>query len=96
MLEINHKNIKAFIHLIKNQKTLFLIDNRHENLNQAKDTFRETEDEVCDNIMEWCAKYTDIQTALCQTRKELFTEATKLTDNRLPGSTTFLFRVGYN
>jgi hypothetical protein len=87
MLEINQKNINAFIHLIKNQKPLFLIDNRHEDLNQAKDTFRETEDDLADDIIEWCAKYTDIQQALRQARKELFPEPTKSTDNRLPGST---------
>jgi len=87
MLENNQKNINAFIHLIKNQKPLFLIDNRHEDLNQAKDTFRETEDELADDIIEWCAKYTDIQQALRQTRKELFPVATKSTENRLPGST---------
>jgi len=88
MLETNHKNINAFIHLIKNQKPLFLKDNRNEDLNQAKDTFRETEDELADDIIEWCAKYTDIQQALRQTRKELYPAETKSTDgNRLPGST---------
>jgi len=88
MLEINQKNINAFIHLIKNQKPLFLIDNRYEDLNQAKDTFRETEDELSDDIIEWCAKYTDIQQALRQTRKELYPAATKSTEDRLPGTTT--------
>lgn len=88
MREINHKNINAFIHLIKNQKPLFLIDNRYEDLNQAKDNFRETEDELADDIIEWCAQYTDIQQALRQTRKELYPAATKSTEgDRLPGST---------
>ena len=87
MLEINQKNINAFIHLIKNQKALFLIDNRYEDLNQAKDTFRETEDDLADDIIEWCAKYTDIQQALRQTRKDLYPAATKSTEGeRLPGS----------
>ncbi|TAG18453.1 MAG: hypothetical protein EAZ39_11620, partial [Oscillatoriales cyanobacterium] len=80
MPEINQKNINAFIHLIKNHKPLFLIDNRHEDLNQAKDTFRETEDDLADDIIEWCAKYTDIQQALRQTRKELYPAATKSTE----------------
>lgn len=87
MLENNQKNINAFIQLIKNQKPLFLIDNRYEDINQAKDTFRETEDELSDDIIEWCAKYTDIQQALRQTRKDLYPEATKSTEgDRLPGS----------
>ena len=38
--------------------------------------------------LEWCAKYTDIQQALRQTRKELYPAATKSTEgDRLPGST---------
>ena len=88
MLENNQKNINGFIHLIKNQKPLFLIDNRYEDLNQAKDNFRETEDDLSDDIIEWCEKYTDIQQALRQTRKELYPAATKSTEgDRLSGTT---------
>jgi hypothetical protein len=87
MLENNQKHINAFIHLIKNQKALFLIDNRYEDLNQAKDTFRETEDDLADDIIEWCAKYTEIQQALRQTRKELYPAETKSTEgDRIPGN----------
>ena len=87
MMENNQKNLNAFLHLIKNHKPLFLIDNRHQDLNQAKDNFRETEDDLADDIIEWCAKYTDIKQALRQTRKELYPAATKSTkSNRLPGS----------
>ena len=88
MTENNQKHLNAFLHLIKNHKPLFLIDNRHQDLNQAKDNFRETEDDLADDIIKWCDKYTDIKQALRQTRKELYPAATKSTEgDRLPGST---------
>ena len=84
MLEDSQKNINAFIYLIKNQQPLFLNENRHEDLKEASANFGETEDKLSDDIIEWCAKYTDIKNALRQTRKELFAIGTKSTV-RLPG-----------
>lgn len=87
MLEDSLKNINAFIHLIKNQQPLFLNENRHEDLKEATANFREKDDELADDIIEWCAKYTDLQKALRQTRKELFSTKTQSTENRFPGTT---------
>ena len=84
MLEDSLKNINAFIHLIENQQPLFLNENRYEDLKEASASFREKDDELADDIIEWCAKYTDIKQALRQTRKELFATGTKSTV-RLPG-----------
>ncbi|MEG4800652.1 hypothetical protein QUB63_14640 [Microcoleus sp. ARI1-B5] len=60
-------------------------------MERSKDNFRETEDELADDIIEWCAKYADIQQALRQTRKELSAAETPLTEltegDRVPGST---------
>jgi len=87
MLEISRKNINAFIHLIKNQKPLFLKDNRHEDLNQVKDNFPETEKELANDIIKWCAKYTDIHEALRQTVEELYAVPIQSTDKeRIPGN----------
>ena len=86
MLEDSQKNINAFIHLIENQQPLFLNENRYEDLKEASASFREKDDELADDIIEWCAKYTDIKQALRQTRKELFATETQSTD-RLPGTT---------
>jgi hypothetical protein len=88
MLEDSLKNINAFIHLIKNQQPLFLNENRHEDLKEATANFREKDDELADDIIEWCAKYTDLQKALRQTRKELFSTETKSAGERLPGTNT--------
>jgi hypothetical protein len=87
MLEDSLKNINAFIHLIKNQPDLFLNENRNEDLKEASANFREKDDELADDIIEWCTKYTDIKQALRQTRKELFSGETQSTD-RLPGGNT--------
>jgi hypothetical protein len=87
MLEDSLKNINAFIHLIKNQPDLFLNENRNEDLEKASANFREKDDELADDIIEWCAKYTDIKQALRQTRKELFSTKTQSTGERLPGTT---------
>ena len=84
MLEDSQKNINAFIHLIKNQQPLLLNENRHEDLKEVSANFRETEDELANDIIAWCAKYTDIHQALRQTRKELYSTKTQSTD-RLPG-----------
>jgi hypothetical protein len=43
MLKDSLKNINAFIHLIKNQKPLFLKENRHEDLKKVSANFREKE-----------------------------------------------------
>lgn len=87
MLEDSLKNINAFIHLIENQQPLFLNENRQEDLKEASANFREKDDELADDIIEWCAKYTDIKNALRQTRQQLFSTETKSTD-RLPGTNT--------
>lgn len=87
MLEDSLKNINAFIHLIENQPNLFLIENRYEDLKEASANFGEKDDELADDIIEWCAKYTDIKNALRQTRKQLFSTETLSTD-RLPGTNT--------
>ncbi|WP_445171360.1 hypothetical protein [Microcoleus sp.] len=87
MLEDSLKNINAFIHLIKNQQSLLLNQNRHEDLKEASANFRETEDELADDIIAWCSKYTDIQQVLRQTRKELSSTKTQSTENRFPGTT---------
>ncbi|MEG3839193.1 hypothetical protein [Microcoleus sp. herbarium14] len=88
MLEDSQKNINAFIHLIKNQPDLFLNENRNEDLKEASANFRETEDKLSDDIIAWCAKYTDIHQALRQTRKELYSTKIQSTkDDRLPGTT---------
>lgn len=86
MLEDSQKNINAFIHLIENQQPLFLNENRQEDLKEASANFGEKDDELADDIIEWCAKYTDIKQALRQTRKELFATETQSAD-RLPGTT---------
>ena len=89
MLEDSLKNINAFIYLIKNQPDLFLNENRHEDLKEASADFREKDDELADDIIEWCAKYTDIHQALRQTRKELYSTKTQSTkDDRFPGTKT--------
>ena len=85
MLEDSLKNINAFIYLIENQQPLFLNENRHEDLKEASANFREKDDELADDIIEWCNKYTDIKQALRQTRKELSSAETQSTD-RLPGT----------
>ena len=87
MLEDSQKNINAFIYLIKNQQPLFLNENRHEDLKEASANFGETEDKLADDIIEWCAKYTDIKQALRQTRKELSSTETQSTKDRFPGTT---------
>jgi hypothetical protein len=87
MLEDSFKNIHAFIYLIKNQPNLFLIENRDKNLKQASANFREKDDELADDIIEWCAKYTDIKQALRETRKQLFSTETQSAGERLPGTT---------
>ena len=87
MLEDSLKNINAFIHLIENQQPLFLNENRHEDLKEASANFGETEDKLADDIIEWCAKYTDIKQALRQTRKELYSTKIQSTGDRLPGTT---------
>ena len=87
MLEDSLKNINAFIHLIENQQPLFLNENRHEDLKEASANFGETDDELADDIIEWCAKYTDIHQALRQTRKELYSTETQSAGERLPGIT---------
>ena len=87
MLEDSLKNINAFIHLIENQQPLFLNDNRHEDLKESSANFGETEDKLADDIIAWCAKYTDIQKALRLTRKELYSAETQSTGDRLPGTT---------
>lgn len=88
MLEDSLKNINAFIHLIKNQQPLFLNENRHEDLKEATANFREKDDELADDIIEWCAKYIDIKQALRQTRKELCSTETQSMEERLLGTTT--------
>ncbi len=88
MLEDSLKNINAFIHLIENQQPLFLNDNRHEDLKEASANFREKDDELADDIIEWCAKYTDIQKALRLTRKELSSAEIQSTGDRLIGTKT--------
>ena len=86
MLQDSLKNINAFIHLIDNQQPLFLNENRHKDLQEASANFREKDDELADDIIEWCAKYSDIHQALRQTRKELY--STKIQSTvRLPGTT---------
>jgi len=87
MLEDSLKNIDAFIHLIKNQQPLFLNENRYEHLKEASANFRESEDELADDIIAWCSKYSDIKQALRQTRKELSSTKTQSTENRFPGTT---------
>ena len=87
MLEDRQKNINAFIHLIKNQQPLLLNENRHEDLKEASANFRETEDELANDIIAWCAKYTDIHQVLRQTRKELYSTKIQSTKDRLPGIT---------
>ena len=84
MLEGSLKNIHAFIYLIKNQPDLFLIENRDENLKQASVNFGETEDDIADNILEWCENYADIDNALSLTRQGLDSGEIQLTV-RLPG-----------
>ncbi|MEG5061635.1 hypothetical protein QUB60_28140 [Microcoleus sp. A2-C5] len=86
MLSESQKYINAFIQLVKNQKPLFLKDNRNEDLNQAKENFRETEDDLADDIIEWCAKYTDIDEALDQTREGLDVSG-EMAGERTPGTT---------
>jgi hypothetical protein len=64
-----------------------LKDNRHEDLNQVKDNFPETEKELANDIIKWCAKYTDIHEALRQTVEELYAAPIQSTDNdRIPGN----------
>ena len=87
MLEDSQKNINAFIHLIENQQPLFLNENRYEDLKEASASFREKDDELADDIIAWCAKYTDIKQALRQTRKELSSTETQSTKDRFPGTT---------
>ncbi len=87
MLQDSLKNINAFIHLIDNQPDLFLNENRHEDLKEASANFREKDDELADDIIEWCAKYTDIKQALRQTRKELYSTKIQSTKDRFPGIT---------
>ncbi len=87
MLEDSQKNINAFIHLIENQQPLFLNENRYEDLKEASANFGETEGELADDIIEWCAKYTDIKNALRQTRKELYSAEIQSTGDRIPGTT---------
>ena len=84
MLEGSLKNIHAFIYLIKNQPDLFLIENRDEDLKQASANFGETEDDIAENILEWCEKYADIDNALSMTRQGLDSGEIQLTV-RLPG-----------
>ncbi|MEG3905569.1 hypothetical protein QUB19_11130 [Microcoleus sp. B4-C5] len=86
MLEGSLNNIHAFIYLIKNQPDLFLIENRDEDLKQASANFGETEDDIAENILEWCEKYPDIENALSLTRQRLDSGEIQLT-NRLPGTT---------
>ncbi|MEG5138264.1 MULTISPECIES: hypothetical protein [unclassified Microcoleus] len=86
MLEGSLNNIHAFIYLIKNQPHLFLIENRDEDLKQASANFGETEDDIAENILEWCEKYPDIEKALSLTRQGLDSGEIQLT-NRLPGTT---------
>ena len=87
MLEDSQKNINAFIHLIENQQPLFLNENRYEDLKEASANFGEREDKLSDDIIEWCAKYTDLEKALRQTRKELYSTKIQSTKDRLPGIT---------
>ncbi len=88
MLEDNLKQIHAFIYLVKNQSHLFLIENRHEDLRKASANFGETEDDIAENILEWCEKYTDIDDALSQTRQELDASGEIAGErNRIPGTT---------
>lgn len=86
MLQDSLKNINAFLHLIDNQQPLFLNENRHEDLKEASANFREKDDELADDIIEWCAKYADIHQALRLTRKELYSGETQSTV-RIPGTT---------
>jgi hypothetical protein len=86
MLEGSLKNIHAFIYLIKNQPNLFLIENRDEDLKKASANFGETEDDIADNILEWCENYPDIDNALSLTRQGLDSGEIQLTE-RLTGTT---------
>lgn len=86
MLEDNLKQIHAFIYLVKNQPDLFLIENRHEDLRKASANFGEREDDIAENILEWCEKYTDIDDALSQTRQELDSSG-EIPGERIPGTT---------
>jgi hypothetical protein len=87
MLQNSLKNINAFLNLIKNQQPLFLNENRHEDLKEASANFREKDDELADDIIAWCDKYTDIKQALRQTRKKLYSGETQSTGDRIPGTT---------
>ncbi|NEP11943.1 MAG: hypothetical protein F6K14_17395 [Symploca sp. SIO2C1] len=65
------QNIQAFIHLIKDQPSVFLAENRVD-LEQQIDTFPEEVASLSDAISTWCKKYPDIRKALSKTRKSLF------------------------
>ncbi|WP_424102800.1 hypothetical protein [Moorena producens] len=68
---IPEQYIKAFIHLIKHQPSIFLDENRID-LEQQIDKFPEDVESLSDAILDWCMKHPDIYTALRKTRKSLF------------------------
>ncbi|NEQ84159.1 MAG: hypothetical protein F6K26_29470 [Moorea sp. SIO2I5] len=67
----NEQYIKGFIHLIKDQPSIFLEESRVD-LKEQIDTFPEDVASLLDTIYYWCTKYPDISQALSDKLDSMF------------------------